>query len=73
MNTLTVKEVAKLCRVTNQTIKRWFEKGKLEGFRNQEEQIRFWISDVKIFIREKGLRYPKRFEPSGFDCIELGC
>jgi hypothetical protein len=55
-------------------VARWFDSGRLKGWRQAgTARMMFWTDTVKLFIREHKMHYPKEFDPSGFDCIELGC
>lgn len=52
---LTTKEVAKLCRVSDATVKRWAEAGILRSERTNGGHRRFRAEEVARFQRETGL------------------
>jgi two-component system response regulator RpaA len=52
----TTGEVAKLCQVNRQTVCRWFDTGKIRGFRlppHQDRRIRH--DELVRFLKEHGL------------------
>lgn len=52
---LTTKEVARLCRVSDATVKRWEEAGLLKSERTSGGHRRFRAEEVARFQREQGL------------------
>lgn len=54
-NTLTTKEVARLCRVSDATVKRWDDAGLLKSERTNGGHRRFRAADVARFQREQEL------------------
>jgi MerR family transcriptional regulator, light-induced transcriptional regulator len=52
---LTTKEVARLCRVSDATVKRWQEAGLLKSERTSGGHRRFRPEEIARFQREKGL------------------
>jgi MerR family transcriptional regulator, light-induced transcriptional regulator len=54
-NSLTTKEVARLCRVSDATVKRWEEAGLLKSERTTGGHRRFRPEEVARFQREQGL------------------
>ncbi|HLM62429.1 MAG TPA: B12-binding domain-containing protein [Pyrinomonadaceae bacterium] len=52
---LTTKEVARLCRVSDATVKRWEDAGLLRSERTNGGHRRFRAEEVARFQREKGL------------------
>jgi excisionase family DNA binding protein len=54
-NTLTTKEVARLCRVSHATVKRWEDAGLLVSERTNGGHRRFRAADVARFQREQDL------------------
>jgi excisionase family DNA binding protein len=52
---LTTKEVARLCRVSDATVKRWEEAGLLKSERTNGGHRRFRAEEVARFQREQGL------------------
>lgn len=52
---LTTKEVARLCRVSDATVKRWEEAGLLKSERTTGGHRRFRVQEVARFQREQGL------------------
>lgn len=53
--TLTTKEVARLCRVSDATVKRWEESGLLQSERTRGGHRRFRIEEIARFRRASGL------------------
>jgi MerR family transcriptional regulator, light-induced transcriptional regulator len=56
---LTTKEVARLCRVSDATVKRWAEAGLLRSERTNGGHRRFRADEVARFQRESGLGQPQ--------------
>ncbi|HEY8563648.1 MAG TPA: B12-binding domain-containing protein [Pyrinomonadaceae bacterium] len=54
-NYLTTKEVARLCRVSDATVKRWEDAGLLKSERTSGKHRRFRAEEVARFQREQGL------------------
>ena len=54
-NSLTTREVARLCRVSDATVKRWEEAGLLKSERTSGGHRRFRPEEVARFQREQGL------------------
>jgi MerR family transcriptional regulator, light-induced transcriptional regulator len=54
-NYLTTKEVARLCRVSDATVKRWEDAGLLKSERTSGQHRRFRAEEVARFQREQGL------------------
>lgn len=54
-NYLTTKEVARLCRVSDATVKRWEDAGFLKSERTSGKHRRFRAEEVARFQREQGL------------------
>lgn len=54
-NYLTTKEVARLCRVSDATVKRWEDAGFLRSERTSGKHRRFRADEVARFQREQGL------------------
>ena len=54
-NYLTTKEVARLCRVSDATVKRWQDAGFLKSERTSGRHRRFRAEDVARFQRQQGL------------------
>lgn len=54
-NYLTTKEVARLCRVSDATVKRWEDAGLLKSERTSGMHRRFRAEEVARFQREQGL------------------
>jgi MerR family transcriptional regulator, light-induced transcriptional regulator len=54
-NYLTTKEVARLCRVSDATVKRWEDAGLLKSERTTGNHRRFRAEEVARFQREQGL------------------
>src|SRR5215204_4862574 len=54
-NYLTTKEVARLCRVSDATVKRWEEAGLLKSERTSGGHRRFRAEEVVRFQRKQGL------------------
>ena len=53
---LTTGDVARLCQVTIRTVIKWFEQGRLEGYRLPgSRDRRFTRAAVNRFLRESGL------------------
>ncbi|GJM20284.1 MAG: hypothetical protein DHS20C15_01990 [Planctomycetota bacterium] len=53
---LTTGDVARICRVTIRTVIKWFEKGRLEGYRLPgSRDRRFTRVAVERFLRENGM------------------
>ncbi len=55
INYLTTKEVARLCRVSDATVKRWEDAGLLKSERTSGKHRRFRAEEVARFQREQGL------------------
>lgn len=55
INYLTTKEVARLCRVSDATVKRWEDAGFLKSERTSGKHRRFRAEEVARFQREQGL------------------
>ncbi len=55
INYLTTKEVARLCRVSDATVKRWEAAGLLSSERTSGKHRRFRAEEVARFQREQGL------------------
>ncbi len=55
MKTLTTKEVSRLCRVSDATVKRWEEAGVLNSERTAGGHRRFRVEEVARFQREQSL------------------
>ena len=55
LNSLTTKEVARLCRVSDATVKRWEDAGLLKSERTSGKHRRFRAEEVARFQREQGL------------------
>lgn len=55
MKTLTTKEVSRLCRVSDATVKRWEEAGVLKSERTAGGHRRFRVEEVARFQREQSL------------------
>ncbi|MEP6900734.1 MAG: B12-binding domain-containing protein [Actinomycetota bacterium] len=54
-NYLTTKEVARLCRVSDATVKRWEDAGFLKSERTSGKHRRFRAEEIARFQREQGL------------------
>lgn len=54
-NYLTTREVARLCRVSDATVKRWEDAGLLKSERTSGQHRRFRAEEVARFQREQGL------------------
>ena len=54
-NSLTTKEVARLCRVSDATVKRWEDAGLLKSERTSGRHRRFRAEEVARFQRERGI------------------
>ena len=54
-NYLTTKEVARLCRVSDATVKRWEDAGLLKSERTSGKHRRFRAEEVARFQRDQGL------------------
>ncbi len=54
-NYLTTKEVARLCRVSDATVKRWEDAGLLKSERTSGKHRRFRAEEIARFQREQGL------------------
>lgn len=55
LKSLTTKEVARLCRVSDATVKRWEDAGLLKSERTNGGHRRFRVEEVARFQREMGL------------------
>ena len=55
IKSLTTKEVARLCRVSDATVKRWHDAGLLKSERTSGGHRRFSVEEVCRFQREQGL------------------
>jgi MerR family transcriptional regulator, light-induced transcriptional regulator len=55
LNYLTTKEVARLCRVSDATVKRWEDAGFLKSERTNGKHRRFRAEEIARFQREQGL------------------
>ena len=55
MKTLTTKEVARLCRVSDATVKRWEESGLIMSERTNGGHRRFRADEICRFQQEQGL------------------
>jgi excisionase family DNA binding protein len=55
INYLTTKEVARLCRVSDATVKRWEDAGLLKSERTSGKHRRFRAEEVARFQRDQGL------------------
>lgn len=55
INYLTTKEVARLCRVSDATVKRWEDAGLIKSERTSGKHRRFRAEEVARFQREQGL------------------
>jgi MerR family transcriptional regulator, light-induced transcriptional regulator len=55
MKTLTTKEVARLCRVSDATVKRWEEAGRIISERTNGGHRRFRADEICRFQQEQGL------------------
>ncbi len=56
-NILTTREVARLCRVSDATVKRWHDAGLLKSERTSGGHRRFCAEEVCRFQREQGLGF----------------
>lgn len=65
-NFLTTKEVARLCRVSHATVKRWEDQGLLTSERTNGGHRRFRIEEVARFQREQKLGVKKN---PGDECV----
>lgn len=55
LKSLTTKEVARLCRVSDATVKRWEESGFIKSERTSGGHRRFRVEEIARFQREQGL------------------
>ena len=55
LKSLTTKEVARLCRVSDATVKRWEDAGLLKSERTSGGHRRFRAQEIAHFQREQGL------------------
>jgi excisionase family DNA binding protein len=55
LKSLTTKEVARLCRVSDATVKRWEDAGLLRSERTNGGHRRFRVEEIARFQRENGL------------------
>ncbi len=61
---LTTGDVARACRVTIRTVIKWYERGRLEGYRLPGSRDRRFTRDaVQRFMRESGLPFDLLDEP----------
>lgn len=79
LKNLTTKEVAKLCRVSDATVKRWEDAGSLRSERTTGGHRRFRVEEVARFQREQNLGVKQNhgddstlraIAPNGFALIE---
>jgi excisionase family DNA binding protein len=55
VKSLTTKEVARLCRVSDATVKRWEEAGQIKSERTSGGHRRFRAEEIAKFQRKFGL------------------
>lgn len=55
LKSLTTREVARLCRVSDATVKRWEESGFIKSERTSGGHRRFRVEEIARFQREQGL------------------
>jgi excisionase family DNA binding protein len=64
---VTSPEVAELCRVSSQTVKRWLERKLLKGYRvGPSGHWRILLPDLAAFMKSHGIAFPSETEV-GFD------
>lgn len=64
-NILTTSEVAKLTKTTPQTVSRWFDSGRLRGYRIPGSQDRrIPVEHLIRFLRENGMAVPEELNGS---------
>ena len=61
LKSLTTKEVARLCRVSDATVKRWEDAGILKSERTNGGHRRFRAEEIARFQREQGLGLKRNF------------
>lgn len=67
----TTSDVARICHVTGETVKRWLEKGKIKGYRvGSAGHWRILPKDMAFFLRSNNIPFPEP-EETGIDLRAL--
>ena len=63
----TTSDVARICHVTGETVKRWLGEGKIKGYRvGTAGHWRILPKDLAFFLRRNNIPFPER-EETGID------
>lgn len=74
MKIYTSGQVAKICKVAPRTVTKWFDSGRLKGYRIPGSQDRRIPREYLIkFIKEHGMPMPEELiEKSSIKCTQCG-